>query len=92
MKKLYLISFLNHNTNPFTEAILHDFIKQQIDWFHYTDGTYLITSKETLHVLNKLIHAVLGENATFFILQLSRKVSYSGYLPRDAWKWIKKYL
>jgi len=90
-KKVYLISYLN-NYPYLTQISIHNFAETCDDWFHYTDGMYLIASKETMGNIVKMVRAVIGINGKFFVIRLRKGTEYNGYLPKRAWKWIEKYL
>lgn len=79
---IYLIS-----TTP---SIKHDKIAKSkliTDWFHYTDGVYLVISDADIEKIRKAI----GKGVCFIIkLEKNNFKGMTGMLPNQAWDWISK--
>ncbi len=70
---------------PFYEAL-----KQQGTWWHYLSSTWLIaTTKEPKELYDAVAHH-LTTNDYILITRLTGP--YWGYLPQNAWDWIRSHL
>lgn len=57
-------------------------------WWHYLDSTWIIKSNlSSLEISNKL-QSVMDNND--FLLVIEVKNNYYGWLPEDAWDYLKK--
>jgi hypothetical protein len=68
-------------------APLYAALKNQGAWWHYLSSTWLVsTTKNAQQVYNEL-----GQHLTTkdFILIVPIGGVYWGYLPKEAWDWIK---
>lgn len=90
MKKIYLVSFLTTFDYPYIGEKFHSFAQLQENWWHYADSTYLLVSKEDIGTMTKLIRAALGKDGKFIVIRLRKNFEYSGWMPKQAWTWIKK--
>lgn len=59
------------------------------DWWHYLDSTWLIHSSETANQIYERISQYLDENDQILINEFGN--DYQGYLPSDAWNWIRDH-
>lgn len=65
-----------------------DALKQQGSWWHYLKSTWLISTKRTPAQIWEAVapHMVTTDR----ILIVPMGDPYTGWLPKDAWEWIKK--
>jgi len=70
---------------PFVKAL-----KTAPNWWHYLSSTWLVITDKT----PKEFHSVLGEHLStedsLLIVEITG--SYWGFLVKDAWDWIDKYV
>lgn len=84
--KTYLVSHIETlNDEKFTDLMM-----SMPDWFHYTTGTWIIKTKQTVDLLVDLIKASLGKRAMFFVVNIRKTNYFYGWMPKDSWKWLKK--
>lgn len=89
MYKVYLLAFDPYKTNA-TE--LHNIIKNNLyvsNWWHYLGSAYLLQSSYTLETIRADI-IKKWPNQNFLLIEVKLNNS-DGWLPKDAWDWIKKY-
>jgi len=71
---------------------LYETLKSGASWWHYLESTWLIDSQEPIETWQQRIMSKLDQNDSFFIVRLVSGQSYTGWLPREAWDWIKQRL
>ena len=90
-KYLYLLTFdRDENTNY---DVIHDYIKSDtnyiIDWWHYLQSSYILLSEYSGVVLaDKILRNF--PNHRFLLIEVNPR-DYQGWLPSNAWSWLKKY-
>lgn len=57
-------------------------------WWHYLESVWLIRTEMTPEQCFDRIHPNMDENDSLFIVDISHK-PHQGWLPKDAWEWIK---
>jgi len=68
---------------------LHEVIKNLgTSWWHHLDSTWLVTTTLTPSQAWDKLAAVADKNDTFLIVNITGD-TYSGWLPEDAWTWIR---
>jgi len=66
---------------------LHEAIKSCGDWWHYLGSTWLVdTSLDAAGIWNRLA-AYVDRNDSMLVNGVTK--DYAGWLPNDAWEWIK---
>lgn len=91
MKKVYLMVFDRDPT--YNYELLHNVIKMDpyiYDWWHYLQSTYILVSTLTADALADRL-MLSFKNQRFLLVEINSK-NYQGWLPKDAWEWIRKYL
>ncbi|MFA7252348.1 MAG: hypothetical protein WC027_00630 [Candidatus Paceibacterota bacterium] len=93
MNKVYIITY--NPVEPFNKALFHNYIKSLhnnnyiSDWWHYIDETYLVVSSLPVNQLyNATFPGVPGRY--IFIVEVNLN-NAQGWLPPNAWVWIRKY-
>lgn len=56
-----------------------------IEWWHFMNGTYIVTTNQSISVLNKDIRS-RWPGGNLLIMKASKQSA--GLLPRQAWDWI----
>ena len=84
--KTYLISYDLQKAADYTN--LYDSIKTAEGWWHYLESLWIITSKLELNYWRDKINKSIGKDDTFIIIEIE-KGKTDGWLPKEAWKWIK---
>ena len=88
MKKAYLLSFDPYKTDAVT---LHQIIKDSLlisGWWHYLASTYILISYQSLQKIHNEIY-LKWPMQRYFIVEIYLK-NRNGWLPPDAWEWIRK--
>jgi hypothetical protein len=85
--KTYLISCLEKYNES---QDLFKFADTLPNWFHYTTGTWIVQTKEDIITMVKMIRGALGKESTFLVIRLKKSTEINGYLPKQAWRWLKK--
>ena len=66
---------------------LYEAIKQSGKWWHYLDSTWIvITNESPLQVWNRLAKHI---DKNDFMLIIEVRDNVQGWLPKDAWAWIR---
>lgn len=87
--KVYLISYdLKTQNRDYTP--LYDAIKNNYNWWHYLESTWLVATNENSQQISNRLIATITQNDRLLIIQVS--IDYYGWLPVEAWNWIQKYL
>lgn len=63
-----------------------------LNWFHYIRSSYiLITSEQSVHQFNEIVRKVLGLDKHILLMKVSLENGiYDGWLPQEAWDWIRE--
>lgn len=70
---------------------LYDVLKRNsVSWWHYLDSTWLLETQLTPPQMSKVIRQYLDQNDHILLIQVTG--NYDGWLPADAWNWIKERL
>jgi hypothetical protein len=67
---------------------LYEQLKSSPSWWHYLESTWLINTTESIEDFYKRLSAHLDQNDNILIIEF--KGIYFGYLPNEAWDWIKQ--
>lgn len=85
---IYLITYnteLLRNYNP-----LKDSIKRcSIAWWHHLKNTWLIHSNLNANQIYHQLSYHIQPQDRLLIIQISNSADYQGYLPQEAWDWLK---
>ena len=63
-------------------------LKQSPVWWHYLDSTWLIATGESADVLWERLQPHVDANDFILIAEIT--ANYSGWLPEEAWAWIRR--
>lgn len=69
---------------------LSDELQNSPDWWHYLDSTWLIYTSETPDQIMNRIASILDKNDRILIIEV--KNNKQGWLTKEAWGWINKYI
>ena len=68
---------------------LYESIKQCSSvWWHYLESVWIIRTEMTANQCFDKIHPNMDNNDYIFIVDISHQTR-QGWLPKDAWEWIK---
>lgn len=82
---VYVISYdLNKKDKDYKG--LYDVLKTYA-YMHYLDSTWLISTSESTQTIYDKVKPHIDENDCLLVIQA--KQSYNGWLPKDAWEWLK---
>lgn len=91
--KMYIITYnpgLNFNKTIFQNYIKSLSSKGYIsDWSHYLDNSYLVVSNNDIVTIYNAVFP--GIPRRFLLIIEVDPNNSQGWLPRQAWAWIKKY-
>lgn len=68
---------------------LHKKIEELGAWWHYLDSTYIVVCAKTPQQVFDHIQPALDSSSSVLVLNVSND-AYAGWLPEDAWEWIRK--
>lgn len=89
MSKIYEVSYDLKKPGQDYEELIKE-LKRSSDWWHYLKSTWLIYTNETAEQIYQRIGKFIDKNDYILIINVGK--DYHGWLPNDAWDWIKKYL
>lgn len=69
-------------------AGLIDELKKCAEWWHYLGSTWLVTTNESVHQLSARLRQVIDKNDDLLVIGITN--DHDGWLPPDAWPWIKR--
>lgn len=69
---------------------LYKAIKASQKWWHYLDSTWLIVTSETAEEIWNRLASHIDKNDYLLIIEVKNNVQ--GWLPKDAWNWIREYV
>lgn len=92
--KLYFLHFNDSlGTREQITAHLDTNTREIIDWYYCMTNTIFIVSNYTAKQLAEFLKPLDKKNVgRFVVIELNRDSEYWGWLPDDAWEFIKKYL
>lgn len=67
---------------------LYSAIKSSGSWWHYLDSTWLVDTQLSADGIWELLSPHVDRNDSVLVIGVTK--DYSGWLPRDAWDWIKE--
>jgi len=87
--KVYAISYdLKSPDRDYTP--LYDAIKNNYQWWHYLESTWLVATSETAQQIYGRLVKTITQADRLIIIKVTKE--YYGWLPADAWKWIESNL
>lgn len=69
-------------------AKLYEVLKAST-WWHYLESTWLISTQESVPVWRAKIKAVMDDNDRLLVVDITNQ-DRDGWLPNEAWEWIRK--
>ena len=66
---------------------LYDEIKRSSKWWHYLDSTWIVITNESAQQIWNRLAKHIDKNDYILIVEILDNVQ--GWLPKDAWKWIR---
>ncbi len=83
----------NLGTREQITAHLDAHSNQPIDWYYcMTNTIFIATSLPAIQLLDYIRQKAQSPEARIFITELNRGCEYWGWLPKNAWNFIDKYL
>lgn len=90
--KAYLITYdLNKSGQNYSG--LYDAIKTASyndTWWHYLDSTWIIKSSMTTSQVYDILKPYIDNNDHILVIEVVE--NYYGFLPNDAWKYLKEHI
>lgn len=68
---------------------LYDSIQQAPYWWHYLESTWLIATNKTADQVFNRLGKHIDESDRVLVIRVTDE--YSGWLPKDAWEWIRRH-
>lgn len=89
--KVYAICYDLNNPGQDYQP-LYDAIKEISDdaWWCYLDSTWLICTNKSAEQISDVLRANIDDNDSLLVIRVSEESA--GWLPKDAWDWLRKYL
>lgn len=66
---------------------LHSAIKECGDWWHYLDSTWLIDTRLDAQAVWDRLSPHVDNNDRVLVIGITS--DYQGWLPQEAWEWIR---
>lgn len=85
---VYAVVFDYESKNDIVK--LENELKRSKGWWHYMTHMYMVHTTETANQLWSRIEYPVPKNHSLIILEV--KGTYQGWLPDEAWKWVKDKL
>ena len=57
-------------------------------WWHYLDSTWIIQSHLTIEQVSDKVKSKMDDNDSLLVIEI--KNNYSGWLPKDAWEYLRE--
>lgn len=87
MNKAYIITYdIKGDTTNYLPLFEH--IKNNYRWWHYLDNAWIVLSDENAKSIYDKLNVFLDADINILIFELGK--DRQGWLPKKAWKWIKK--
>lgn len=67
---------------------LYEAIKSSGKWWHYLESTWIVTTNETSQQIWDRLAKNIDNNDRLLIIEV--KNNCYGWLPKDAWDWIRQ--
>lgn len=90
--KAYLLVFdrrSNYDYNQLHEGIDKD--PNIKNWSHYLTSSYILISPLSASGLSDRLRLNYFKDHRFLLYQITG-TNYNGWLPKESWEWIKKYI
>ena len=85
--KVYLITYdLNNPHKDYSS--LYEKIKSLGRWWHYLDSTWIVATRNSSSQINDILKAVLDSDDGILVIEV--KNDYNGWLPEEAWDWMRQ--
>ncbi|MFQ6676532.1 MAG: hypothetical protein ACE5LH_09360 [Fidelibacterota bacterium] len=69
---------------------LYDELRNSSGWWHYLGSTWLISTDESANELYERLATAIGSNDGLLIIEAGR--TRQGWLPEEAWAWIREHI
>ncbi|MFA6459449.1 MAG: hypothetical protein WCV79_03605 [Candidatus Paceibacterota bacterium] len=84
---ILLISYNLNNTGK-DYSSFYNTIKSADSWWHYIKSIWMIKTTLGVDEWNERLHAQMAPGDHLLIVDVTNQ-NRNGWLPKDAWKWIK---
>ena len=89
MRKAFLISYdLNVPGRDYDD--FYEEIKSSWKWWHYLESSWIVITDESPQQIWDRVGKHIDNNDYMLIIEVRDNVQ--GWLPKDAWDWIHKYV
>lgn len=88
--RYYYMILVGSNFSDLTR--LHSFVQENDgihNWWHYLDTAYILESSTTLTKMESILHKMFPKD-NFMLMDINPQY-YGGYLPKEAWDWLKQF-
>lgn len=86
MRKVYLITY-DYKGNGSKYLPLFEEIKNNYNWWHYFDNTWMIIADEGANGIYEKLKPFLDADINILIIEVGK--DRQGWLPKKAWEWIR---
>lgn len=70
-----------------------EYVLSQEDWLRLMNGTmYFVATDQAINDLLDRIRNVVPDDHSILISALAKDIKLSGFLPDEAWEWLRKYI
>lgn len=60
-------------------------------WWQYLDTTWLVVTSEAIDRLTNRLYAAITKDDYLLVVSLPANFQFDGWLPQEAWNWIKQH-
>jgi len=86
---VYCISYDLNKDGKNYEGLIEE-LKKSSSWWHFLKSTWLIYTNETASQVWTRLEKQVDKDDYILIILVSK--DYQGWLPKEAWEWIERYL
>ena len=83
---VYCVSYDLKGPNPDYEPLI-EALQSEGKWWHFLESTWLVSTDETSSELYKRLLPALTRKDCILIIEVPNNAQ--GWLPREAWDWIR---
>ena len=88
MSKIYLVAYdFRGSSDNYSD--LFDELQKSPGWWHWIDAVWLLSTDESADEIFERLEPSLDDDISWFITEIGS--DRQGWLPKRAWKWIRKH-
>ncbi|WP_429173638.1 hypothetical protein [Aeromonas salmonicida] len=84
----YLISYDLRNKSKEYSFLYDEIKKSSVAWWHYLESVWIVTSHDDLYSIRVKLQSLLDKDDSIIVIEVYGGRA-DGWLPNDAWDWLK---